>query len=46
MKFFSPSKVQHWVALIGVALCCVATWGAVQATFVAPRAGKTAESAR
>ena len=44
MKFFSPSKVQHWVALIGVALCCVATWGAVQATFVAPRAEKTAES--
>ena len=44
MKFFSPSKVQHWVALIGVALCCVATWGAVQATFVAPRAEQAAES--
>ena len=43
MKLFSPSKIQHWVALLGVALCCVATWGAVHAAFVAPRTEKAAE---
>ncbi len=36
MKFFSPSKWQHWVALLGVMLCCVATWGAIRTAFVAP----------
>ena len=43
MKLFSPSKIQHWVALLGVALCCVATWGAVHAAFLAPRTEKAAE---
>ena len=36
MKFFSPSKWQLWVALLGVTLCCVATWGAIRTAFVAP----------
>lgn len=36
MKFFSPSKWQLWVALLGVTLCCVATWGAIRTVFVAP----------
>ena len=36
MKIFSPSKWQHWVALLGVTLCCVATWGAIRTAFVAP----------
>lgn len=36
MKFFSPSKWHHWVALLGVTLCCVATWGAIRTAFVAP----------
>ena len=35
MKFFSPSKWQLWVALLGVTLCCVATWGAIRTAFVA-----------
>ena len=36
MKFFSPSKWQLWVALLGVTLCCVTTWGAIRTAFVAP----------
>ena len=36
MKFFSPSKWQLWVALLGVTLCCVATWGAIRTAFAAP----------
>lgn len=36
MKFFSPSKWQLWVALLGVTLCCIATWGAIRTAFVAP----------
>ena len=36
MKIFSPSKWQLWVALLGVTLCCVATWGAIRTAFVAP----------
>ena len=36
MKFFSPSKCQLWVALLGVTLCCVATWGAIRTVFVTP----------
>ena len=36
MKFFSPSKWQLWVALLGVTRCCVATWGAIRTAFVAP----------
>ena len=36
MKFFSPCKWQLWVALLGVTLCCVATWGAIRTAFVAP----------
>lgn len=35
MKFFSPSKWQLWVALLGVTLCSVATWGAIRTAFVA-----------
>ena len=44
MKLFSPSKIQHWVALIGVSLCCVATWGAIHATLAAYRLEKAAEN--
>ena len=44
MKLFSPSKIQHWVALIGVSLCCVATWGAIHATLAAYRPEKAAEN--
>ena len=36
MKIFSPSKWQLWVALLGVTLCCIATWGAIRTAFVAP----------
>ncbi len=36
MKIFSPSKWQLWVALLGVTLCCVATWGAIRTAFVTP----------
>lgn len=36
MKFFSPSKWQLWVTLLGVTLCCVATWGTIRTVFVAP----------
>ena len=36
MKFFSPSKWHHWVALLSVTLCCVATWGAIRTAFVTP----------
>ena len=44
MKFFSPSKWQHWVALLGVMLCCVATWGAIRTVFVAPSNPKGTEN--
>ena len=44
MKFFSPSKWQHWVALLGVTLCCVATWGAIRTVFVAPSNAMETES--
>ena len=44
MKLFSPSKIQHWVTLIGVSLCCVATWGAIHATLAAYRPEKAAEN--
>ena len=36
MKIFSPSKWQIWVALLGVTLCYIATWGAIRTAFVAP----------